>query len=277
MMVDAAQSRFDHECELPLHIWFGFDRERMAALMTGKCILDLGCFVGGATASHAEMYGAAFAYGIDVDDTTLEAARLFTAERGGRYDFVEGFGEQIPLPDEAVEAIITQDTLEHVLDVRATLIECFRVLKPSGLMFCIFPSFYHPWGSHLTLVTNTPWLQLVFSDETLKSAYRELLAERGEDAYWYRLGNDLELSRHRFYTVNGMTVRAFRKCARDVGFIIAYRNVVPLFGLGRRMRRHPTVRRVAMGLRLLASMPILEEALLHRAIYILQKPPRTWR
>jgi SAM-dependent methyltransferase len=277
MMLDAAESRFEHECELPLHVWFGFDRGRMAALLTGKYVLDLGCFVGGATASHAETYEVAFMYGIDVDDTLLEAARLFTAGRDGRYEFVKGFGEQIPLPDEAVDAIITQDTLEHVLDVRATLAECFRVLKPSGLTFCIFPSFYHPWGSHLTFVTNTPWLQLAFSDQTLESAYRELLTERGEDAYWYRLGNDLELNRRRFYSVNGMTVRAFRRFVQDVGFIIVDRNVVPLFGLGRRMRRHPTLRRVAMGLRLMASVPILEEALLHRAIYVLQKPPHTWR
>jgi SAM-dependent methyltransferase len=276
MMLETAESHFQHERELPLHTWFGFDRERMRSLLRGKSVLDLGCFVGGTTASHADAYDIAVMYGVDIDETLLDAARLFTAEGKRRCEFIKGFAEENPLPDEAVDAVLTQDTLEHVADIRATLSECFRVLRPSGLMFCVFPTFYHPWGNHLNLITNVPWLHAVFSDSTLRSAYLELLAERGEEAYWYRCGNDLEVNRRRFYSVNGTSVWAFRKVAQDNGFIIVHKNVVPLLGLGRRLSRHPTLRRISVSLRLLASLPILEEGLLHRAVYILQKPPRTW-
>jgi ubiquinone/menaquinone biosynthesis C-methylase UbiE len=276
MMLELSDSHYRHELELPLHIWLGIEQERLKELLRGKTVLDLGCFVAGTSLAYAEAYAIGHIYGLDIDEKLLDAARQFAQGRSARFDFICGYGEENPLSDEQVDAIITQDTLEHVVDVDATLGECFRVLKPSGLVFCVFPSFYHPFGNHLNLVTNMPWLHLFFSDAVLETAYRELVEERGSAASWYSPGHELEVRRQRFYSVNGVTLRSFRRAAQAAGFTIVHRNVVPLLRLGRRLTRHPSLRALSRPLGALAALPVLEEALSHRACYVLQKPPLDW-
>jgi SAM-dependent methyltransferase len=276
MMFELSESHYRHELELPLDRWLGLEPSKLKRLLGGTTTLDLGCFVGGTTVAYAEAYGVGYMVGLDIDESLLEAARQFATGRSTEFEFVCGYGEDNPLPDEHVDAIITQDTLEHVADVDATLRECCRVLRPSGLMLCVFPSFFHPFGNHLNLVTNTPWLHLLFPDSVLEAAYRELIDERGDAAAWYAPGHAHEVERRRFYSVNGITARSFRGAARRAGFTVVHRNVVPLLGLGRRLAGRPALRTVSRPIGVLAALPVLEEALSHRCCYVLQKPPLDW-
>jgi len=275
-MLAVAHSRYLNECEMHVHHLFGLPHACLTSLLHGKTVMELGCFAGGSVVAHAEAYDIGLMYGVDIDDNFIAAAQLYTAGRANRFRFLSGAGEMIPLPDETCDAIITQDTIEHVGDVSATLKECLRVLKPRGLLFCVFPSLYHPWGNHLSMVTRVPWLHLLFSDHVIESAYREIVEERGEGAYWYRPGNPMEMQRRRFYEVNGITAAKFRRISRQHGFAIVYKKVAPLFSVGRRIQKQPWLRAFALPLKPLAALPVLEEALLHRVCYILQKPPLTW-
>lgn len=275
-MLEIARQRHASECELPIHKLFGLTQQRMTGLLHGKTVMELGCFVGGSAVAHAEAYGAAVMWGVDIEDVFLEAARLFVRGRRGEFAFWRGSGEAIPLATESCDAIITQDTLEHVHDVHATLRECQRVLRPGGLLFAVFPSFYHPWGNHLGMVTNMPWLHAVFSDAVLEAAYRAIVAERGSQAYWYVPENSLAMNRGRFHGVNGITASTFRQIAAQLRFPIVHRHVAPLFGVGRRVQRHPWLRAFSFPLLPLAGIPGLEEFLVHRVCYVLQKTPRDW-
>jgi SAM-dependent methyltransferase len=275
-MVAVAHSRYLSECEMHIHTLFGLSQGRLTSLLKGKTVMELGCFAGGSVVAHSEAYETGLMYGVDVDDRFITAARFYTEGKGGRFRFLLGTGEMIPLPDESCDAIITQDTIEHVNDVSATVRECRRVLKPSGLLFCVFPGLYHPWGNHLSMVTKVPWLHLFFSDRVIEDAYREIIDERGEAAYWYRPGNSMEMHRRRFYEVNGITVSGFRHICEQHEFPIVYKKVAPLFSVGRRIQRQPLLRLLALPLKPLAALPVLEEILLHRVCYILQKPPVTW-
>jgi ubiquinone/menaquinone biosynthesis C-methylase UbiE len=214
--------------------------------------------------------------GVDIDDVFLEAAEEFVHDRPGRYRFVRAFGESLPFDDELFDAIVTQDTLEHVHDVATVLRELRRVLKPGGCVYAQFPSWYHPWGNHLSLVTSTPWLHLVFRDSTLESAYRAIIAERRERAYWYAPGNGLEMHRRRFHSVNGITAAHFRRLARAEGFAIARWQINPVVGGGRRSIENRWLRALGAPLRVLAALPGLEELLLNRICVVLQRPSGPW-
>ena len=49
-------------------------------------------------------------------------------------------GEGAPLPDWIVDTALSTQTIEHVLDVDAYLVECGRLLKPHGTSVLIAPN-----------------------------------------------------------------------------------------------------------------------------------------
>ena len=52
--------------------------------------------------------------------------------------------ERLPLPDHAVDAVVSTFALEHFLNVPAILAECDRVLRPGGRLILIGPDFGLP-------------------------------------------------------------------------------------------------------------------------------------
>lgn len=54
--------------------------------------------------------------------------------------------ECIPLPDNSIDMVITQEVLEHVENPIKAIAEISRVLKPNGILFCQLPFIigYHP-------------------------------------------------------------------------------------------------------------------------------------
>lgn len=269
---EVARSRHEHEQMLPLHRLLGLPESAMRAQLRGRKVMELGCFAGGSTAAIAERYEIGEMVGVDIDERFLGAARRFVSQRPARCSFVHGYGEALPFPDDEFDAIVTEDTFEHVEDLSTTLAECRRVLTSGGRLYAAFPGWYHPWGNHLALVSATPWLHLLFSDATLEAAYRAILAERGEAAYWYAPDNSVAMKRRRFYNVNGTSVARFRRLATEAGFRIERWHLAPLFLHGRRAERSPWLRRVGIPLRPLSAAPVLEEILLNRICVVLRNP-----
>src|SRR5690606_18761832 len=74
-----------------------------------------------------------FAYGLDMTPEMLELARRNAAEAGtDNVEFLQGYIEEIPLPDESVDVIISNCVINLSADKGAVFAEMQRVLRPGG-------------------------------------------------------------------------------------------------------------------------------------------------
>ena len=72
-------------------------------------------------------------YGLDMTDEMLELARANAAEVGAsNVTFIKGHIEQIPLPGDTVNVVISNCVINLSTDKPAVLAEMFRVLTPGG-------------------------------------------------------------------------------------------------------------------------------------------------
>ena len=106
----------------------------LAELREGEVVLDLGSGGGIDVLLSARRVGpTGKAYGLDMTDEMLDLARRNAAEAGAEnVEFLKGDIEDIPLPDESVDVIISNCVINLSADKRQVLQEAFRVLKPGG-------------------------------------------------------------------------------------------------------------------------------------------------
>jgi arsenite methyltransferase len=106
----------------------------VADLHEGERVLDLGSGGGIDVLLSARRVGpSGFAYGVDMTDDMLELARANAAKAGaGNVEFVKGEIEAVPLPDAAVDVVISNCVINLSVDKPAVLAEMFRVLVPGG-------------------------------------------------------------------------------------------------------------------------------------------------
>lgn len=72
-------------------------------------------------------------YGLDMTDEMLDLARENQRKAGlTNVEFLNGDLEQIPLPDNSVDVIISNCVINLAADKDRVLAEAFRVLKPGG-------------------------------------------------------------------------------------------------------------------------------------------------
>ncbi|MEM9629058.1 MAG: bifunctional 2-polyprenyl-6-hydroxyphenol methylase/3-demethylubiquinol 3-O-methyltransferase UbiG [Pseudomonadota bacterium] len=98
---------------------------------TGKDVLDLGC-AGGFMAEALTKRGAVVT-GIDPAKEAIEAARTHAADQGLTIRYDVGLGEKLPYVENAFDAVVCVDVLEHVEDLDRVIAESARVLRPGGL------------------------------------------------------------------------------------------------------------------------------------------------
>jgi len=106
----------------------------LAALNPGETVLDLGSGGGIDVLLSAQRVGpTGHAYGLDMTDEMLDLARRNAAAAGAtNVTFLKGQIEQIPLPDNSVDVIISNCVINLAVDKPQVLREAFRVLKPGG-------------------------------------------------------------------------------------------------------------------------------------------------
>jgi len=106
----------------------------LAELKPGQVVLDLGSGGGIDVLLSAKRVGpTGKAYGLDMTDEMLELANGNKRRAGiENVEFLKGDIEQIPLPDESVDVIISNCVINLSADKRKVLSEAFRVLKPGG-------------------------------------------------------------------------------------------------------------------------------------------------
>jgi ubiquinone/menaquinone biosynthesis C-methylase UbiE len=97
-------------------------------------VLDLGSGGGIDVLLSAKRVGSTGkVYGLDMTDEMLALANANKARAGAmNVEFLRGEIEQIPLPDNSVDVIISNCVINLSGDKRRVLAEAFRVLKPGG-------------------------------------------------------------------------------------------------------------------------------------------------
>jgi arsenite methyltransferase len=106
----------------------------LAQLQAGETVLDLGSGGGIDVLLSAKRVGPmGKAYGLDMTDEMLALARENQARSGvTNVEFLKGAIENIPLPDNSVDVIISNCVINLSGDKDRVLSEAFRVLKPGG-------------------------------------------------------------------------------------------------------------------------------------------------
>ena len=106
----------------------------LAELREGETVLDLGSGGGIDVLLSARRVGpTGKAYGLDMTDEMLALARENQRRAGvENVEFLKGHIEQIPLPDDSVDVIISNCVINLSGDKPRVLAEAFRVLKPGG-------------------------------------------------------------------------------------------------------------------------------------------------
>jgi len=106
----------------------------LADLRPGEVVLDLGSGAGlDVLLSARRVAPGGHAYGVDMTDEMLAVARANQAKSGlANATFLRGTIEAIPLPDAAVDVVISNCVINLAADKGAVLREAFRVLRPDG-------------------------------------------------------------------------------------------------------------------------------------------------
>src|SRR5262249_29790287 len=106
----------------------------LAQLSQGETVLDLGSGGGIDVLLSARRVGpTGKAYGLDMTDEMLALARENPRKAGvENVEFLKGEIENIPLPDNSVDVIISNCVINLSGDKDRVLQEAFRVLKPGG-------------------------------------------------------------------------------------------------------------------------------------------------
>ena len=106
----------------------------LAELSPGEIVLDLGSGGGIDVFLSAKRVGPnGKAYGLDMTDEMLALARENQKKAGiANVEFIKGEIENIPLPDNSVDVIISNCVINLSGDKDKVLREAFRVLKPGG-------------------------------------------------------------------------------------------------------------------------------------------------
>ncbi len=106
----------------------------MGELRAGERVVDIGCGAGFDSFIAARMVGeTGSVVGVDMTPAMLERATTAAAQEGLRQlDFKEGFAEELPVPDDWADVIISNGVVNLCPDKEHVFGEMHRKLKPGG-------------------------------------------------------------------------------------------------------------------------------------------------
>jgi SAM-dependent methyltransferase len=177
--------------------------------VAGKEVLDFGCGSGRQAVALAEL-GARRVVGVDINPAALQQARRAVEQAGmmDRVEIVDRLGEE---HTDRFDLVLSQNTMEHFADPRASLAAMKRAVLPGGTVFITFgPPWLAPYGSHMYFFTRLPWVHLLFSEQTIlkvRSRYRDDGASRYEEA-----------------GLNRMTLARFERLVEESGLAVRSRD-----------------------------------------------------
>jgi SAM-dependent methyltransferase len=106
----------------------------VAEFREGETVLDLGSGGGIDVPLSARRVGpSGKAYGLDMTDEMIELARANAAKAGiENVEFLQGFIEDVPLPEASVDVVISNCVINLSTDKPRVIDEMFRVLRSGG-------------------------------------------------------------------------------------------------------------------------------------------------
>lgn len=175
--------------------------------LADRDVLELGS--GHGALMTALVDAGARAVGVDID-----SHRVTFAQSQG-LAAVEARAEDLPFEPQSFDAIVCDEVIEHLADLRRALGEAFRVLRPGGYLYGVWgPAWLSYNGPHLIKVLAIPWVHLVFSDKTIVEALRV----RREQRRWPASNIDARIED--FERMGRITRRKLRRAAVAAGFTI---------------------------------------------------------
>ncbi|MCB9858169.1 MAG: methyltransferase domain-containing protein [Phycisphaerales bacterium] len=95
-------------------------------------VVDVGCGIGGPSTWIFERYSPRQVIGMDYCFQSVRAAHARQNGSGPR--FLRGDAHRLPLPSESVDVVFNLESALHYADKQAFLGECYRILKPGGML-----------------------------------------------------------------------------------------------------------------------------------------------
>ncbi|MDA8392400.1 MAG: arsenite methyltransferase [Actinomycetota bacterium] len=151
----------------------------VADLRPGETVLDLGSGAGADVLLSARRVGpTGKAVGLDMTTEMLELARANAARAGvANVEFLQGYLEDIPLPDAGFDVVISNCVINLAADKLKVLGEAARVLRPGG-RFAVSDVVADPEMDDATRADTESWTGCIAGALTAEQ-YREALAAAG--------------------------------------------------------------------------------------------------
>jgi ubiquinone/menaquinone biosynthesis C-methylase UbiE len=117
-----------------------------------EAILDVGCGTGALLRCLASAYPLASLVGVDAAAGMIHQAQA-AAPAAGLLRFIEARAEELPLPDDSFDLVVSTMSFHHWADQQRGLVEVRRVLKPKGV-FVLTDVMVGPWLSRALVSTS---------------------------------------------------------------------------------------------------------------------------
>lgn len=201
----------------------------LATLAPGEVVLDLGSGGGIDVLLSARRVGpTGKAYGLDQSDEMLALARANQEQAGAQnVEFLRGEIENIPLPTDTVDVVISNCVINLSADKKKALAEAHRVLKPGGRLAISDVVFLGEVPADLKRSVEM-WVGCVAGALRIED-YQRLLAEvgfgeieveptrvyRSEDARAFLEGSELASLLPRLGEIDGKVAAAFVRARKE--------------------------------------------------------------
>jgi SAM-dependent methyltransferase len=151
----------------------------VADLHEGEIVLDLGSGAGADVLISARRVApTGRAIGVDMTDEMLDLARRNASQAGvENVEFVKGYLEELPLPDESVDVVISNCVINLSGDKPRVLAEAARVLRPGG-RFAVSDVIAYPDVDEQTRADMSAWTGCIAGALTERE-FREAIADAG--------------------------------------------------------------------------------------------------
>ena len=151
----------------------------VADLRPGEVVLDLGSGAGADVLISARRVSpGGRAIGLDMTTEMLELARSNATDAGvTNVEFLQGYLEDIPLPDASVDVVISNCVINLAADKHVVLREAARVLRPGG-RFAVSDVIADPGMDDATRADAAHWTGCIAGALT-DADYRAALTDAG--------------------------------------------------------------------------------------------------
>jgi SAM-dependent methyltransferase len=146
----SSPDRFEHFANAFFTVEKALVAEKVAAVVPRGTVLNVGCGRHGIERVLFPETNYAI-YGVDINEESLK----ILGKRRVYDGLVKGSITSLPVPSATVDLVYLRLVLHHLVAPRNLLAEglreCFRVLKPGGMLVLVEPNSWHPVGALMNL------------------------------------------------------------------------------------------------------------------------------